>query len=928
MAGGLQAQTFTWDGGGTRPRWVIAENWADDVAPSMTNTTDIIIPDTVRDNALTYQSWTLRSLTFDATIGLEGHILNVSRANTFKRFLTFESDTGIASLNVEAGSTGEILIDEKTVVNGNEGVLLLNDPLNIVHNGTGGLTLQLEIAQQAGETNGVTKSGAGTVILNRGNTYTGDTTVEDGVLTLSDGGSFAAAPLGNGVSNVIAGVAPGSGTLNFEGVLSIDLSNADTTPGNSWLLVDASNLAASPYGATFSVSNGVSNFSEQSDGVWVFSDGSNSWTFTEATGSLTVEAASNLKYWTGVNGATWDAATTANFSNNSAADPLDNTTFDVATALTNAAFFADSYEANGGNTTVSQGDVMIAEGGVETGSIGFLNTSALGYTITSSDAIGIAGNTNLILDGSGTVTLLGQHATSGSLTISEGNTLNLGEGFNDASISLVSAIVNDGTLTINAAADPQTLAAGISGIGSLEKTGDDLLTIQASSSYTGATTISAGFLTQVGAVSSSSYDLAAGTVLDLNFDGSLQNNVGDTIFRGLGTLRKTGTGQVRWAEPTATYELGSGALIEVLGGTLRGGDTLGGAGAEVWTNNLADLFVGPGAIFRGQEGMVRVDAIDGSGAITAGFGGADETLVFTYGVDNGSGSFSGTISNGGPPANFTKVGTGTQTLAGLNAYTGKTTVEEGTIIVTDTGQLAFAPGENSVINQMQGVAEGTGVINFDGKAFFNLTPADTTPGNSWVIADETNLTLTLGETFSVGSELGDFVESEDVWTLDAGGNIWTFTEATRTLEVAPGARIAASYEDWLATFFPDLSDSSAGGDPDGDGIGNVLEYILNSDPRVAAPVIIPTADASGDNFVFTFDRLENSAADTTQVFEYCSDLINWIGIDITNSTESEVNIGVAENGMQTITVTISKNIAVDGKIFCRVNATLLVAPVE
>ncbi|MDA7610712.1 hypothetical protein N8573_00535, partial [bacterium] len=225
-------------------------------------------------------------------------------------------------------------------------------------------------------------------------------------------------------------------------------------------------------------------------------------------------------------------------------------------------------------------------------------------------------------------------------------------------------------------------------------------------------------------------------------------------------------------------------------------------------------------------------------------------------------------------------------------------------------------------------AEGTGVINFDGKAFFNLTPADTTPGNSWVIADETNLTLTLGETFSVGSELGDFVESEDVWTLDAGGNIWTFTEATRTLEVAPGARIAASYEDWLATFFPDLSDSSAGGDPDGDGIGNVLEYILNSDPRVAAPVIIPTADASGDNFVFTFDRLENSAADTTQVFEYCSDLINWIGIDITNSTESEVNIGVAENGMQTITVTISKNIAVDGKIFCRVNATLLVAPVE
>ena len=63
--------------------------------------------------------------------------------------------------------------------------------------------------------------------------------------------------------------------------------------------------------------------------------------------------------------------------------------------------------------------------------------------------------------------------------------------------------------------------------------------------------------------------------------------------------------------------------------------------------------------------------------------------------------------------------------------------------------------------------------------------------------------------------------------------------------------------------------------PDNDGIENLLEFVLNGNPAAPTPPSSPTLAASGANFVFTFTRRELSANDTTQVFEYGTDLGGW-----------------------------------------------------
>ena len=68
-----------------------------------------------------------------------------------------------------------------------------------------------------------TKVGVGTQILSGVNLYTGNTTVEEGVLTLADGGDLTMAPTANGATNVIAGVALGTGTVNLDGAIVVIL---------------------------------------------------------------------------------------------------------------------------------------------------------------------------------------------------------------------------------------------------------------------------------------------------------------------------------------------------------------------------------------------------------------------------------------------------------------------------------------------------------------------------------------------------------------------------------------------------------------------------------------------------------------------------------------------------------------------------------
>lgn len=169
-----------------------------------------------------------------------------------------------------------------------------------------------------------------------------------------------------------------------------------------------------------------------------------------------------------------------------------------------------------------------------------------------------------------------------------------------------------------------------------------------------------------------------GGTLELNVDSG-SRDLGSTTFSGTGTLRKTGAGGVIWGAGSATFALGAGSLIDVQEGVFGGGANAN----EVWTNNLAGLNVASGAIFNGVEANVRVDALTGAGTITSGYGGAGYEN-FTFGVNNGSGTFSGSLTDSDTAAaNFVKAGSGTQTLTGPLDYNGTTTVSGGTLELPD-----------------------------------------------------------------------------------------------------------------------------------------------------------------------------------------------------------------------------------------------------
>jgi len=184
----------------------------------------------------------------------------------------------------------------------------------------------------------------------------------------------------------------------------------------------------------------------------------------------------------------------------------------------------------------------------------------------------------------------------------------------------------------------------------------------------GATTVSSGSLVLQGPYNAAAHAISNGAALELNVASGTRDYT-TTSFSGSGTLRKTGAGTAQWGTGAAAFALGSGGLIDVQGGQLTGGSN----GNEVWTNNLADLNVASGAVFNGVEANVRVDALTGTGTIRSGYPGAGYAN-FTFGVDNGSGSFGGLLTDSSAAGNFVKTGTGTQTLTSANTYTGSTTL--------------------------------------------------------------------------------------------------------------------------------------------------------------------------------------------------------------------------------------------------------------
>jgi hypothetical protein len=105
-------------------------------------------------------------------------------------------------------------------------------------------------------------------------------------------------------------------------------------------------------------------------------------------------------------------------------------------------------------------------------------------------------------------------------------------------------------------------------------------------------------------------------------------------------------------------------------------------------------------------------------------------------------------------------------------------------------------------------------------------------------------------------------------------------------------------------------------DADGDDISNLLEYALGGNPNVANRLILPVIAPTETNAVFTFKRKDDSENDTTQIFQWSTNLQDWTDVTLTAASAGVVTIVENETADDDVTVTIPKGS--NTKIFGRV----------
>ncbi len=157
--------------------------------------------------------------------------------------------------------------------------------------GNNTLTLSGNITE-AGAGNGLlfNNTSVTTVVLSGNNTYTGNTIVNGGNLTLSDNAGLKFVIGANGVNNQLTG----TGTVQLDGDFTFDLSGAGTALGNSWNIVNVAGLAET-FAGTFT----VSGFNDIGGNLWEATNvnGGRTYQFSEATGLLSVTAVPEPATW-------------------------------------------------------------------------------------------------------------------------------------------------------------------------------------------------------------------------------------------------------------------------------------------------------------------------------------------------------------------------------------------------------------------------------------------------------------------------------------------------------------------------------------------------------------------------------------------------------------------------------------------------------
>ena len=254
-----------------------------------------------------------------------------------------------------------------------------------------------------------------------------------------------------------------------------------------------------------------------------------------------------------------------------------------------------------------------------------------------------------------------------------------------------------------------TISHAISGTTGLIKNGIGTLTLSGNNTYTGATTISGGILTVNNSYSTPSFTINSGAVLNLGYSPTAS-----LTLLGNGTLNIVGV--VTAFTPPLAISMGGGLIdIKSTGGVLAYG-----YGNDPWTGNLADLNVS-GVLYIAANN-VTVNALTGNSTyFTVG------AATIIVGVNNGGGTYTGTLARNYADGSFRKEGSGTQTM-------------NGTINLGATGTITQVGSGNLVINGA--ILSGSVVQN--GTGTLTLTGVNTYTGATSIYAGSIIVPKTIG----------------------------------------------------------------------------------------------------------------------------------------------------------------------------------------
>ncbi|GAA0649545.1 hypothetical protein GCM10009424_27760 [Sphingomonas ursincola] len=223
--------------------------------------------------------------------------------------------------------------------------------------------------------------------------------------------------------------------------------------------------------------------------------------------------------------------------------------------------------------------------------------------------------------------------------------------------------------------------APISGTAGLTKSGGGTLTLGGANSYAGLTTVSGGTLSLV----------SGGTIAGAVQNNATLTNAGTIIglVTNAGTLTSTGTL--------------AGGLTNNAGATASISGTLDGPVSNAATITLTGATTGAAAVTQTTTGSLNlagfngtIGSLAGAGAVQLGNG------TLTTGGNNSTTTFAGVISGSG---GLTKIGSGTLSLTGANAYAGQTSINGGTLELGFGGSLTGAVVNNGTFNNA-GVVNG------------------------------------------------------------------------------------------------------------------------------------------------------------------------------------------------------------------------------